>query len=211
MTTVVGQSYRNRGSYNRIGVQAKLLFSSIETSDLTVDGKEGFQGGFTTRGRFYNNWGIVYGIDFINANLSVQGAGASQAVENQIDYSIIGAQFNILLSYNIIGQNLAIDFGPALLVNGKMKLKDSDQGNTRIDGYTTLTGSDIEDISTINPFAVIGLTGGFENVRLTVQYQYGLTNILNGLNKQELNLTDPEAKDFKGTASFISAGVVFYL
>ena len=211
MTTVMGQSYRNRGGYNRIGVQAKLLFSSIETSDLQTDGKEGFQGGFTTRGRFYNNWGIVYGIDFINANISVQGAGASQAIENQIDYGIIGAQFNLLLSYNIIGQNLAVDFGPSLLVNGKMKLKDGNQANTRIAGYTTLTGEDLQEISTINPFAVVALTGGFENVRLTVQYQYGLTNILNGLNKQELELIDPDARDFKGNASFISAGIVFYL
>ncbi|MFT5892265.1 MAG: hypothetical protein ACI9Y7_002375 [Dokdonia sp.] len=211
MTTVMGQSYRNTGSYNRIGIQARLLYSSIETSDLEVDGKEGFQGGFTTRGRVYNNWGLVYGIDFVSANLSVQGTGASQAIENQIDYGIIGAQLNILLSYNIIGQNLAIDFGPALLVNGKMKLKDNAQGDTRIAGYTTLTGSDLEEISTINPFAIVGLTGGFENVRLTVQYQYGLTNVLNGLNKQELDLIDPEARNFKGTASFISAGVVFYL
>jgi hypothetical protein len=211
MTTVLGQSYRNTGSYNRIGVQARLLFSSLETSDFEVDGKEGFQGGFTTRGRVYNNWGLVYGIDFVSANFSVQGAGASQAIENQIDYGIIGAQLNILLSYNIIGQNLAIDFGPALLVNGKMKLKDNAQEDTRIAGYTTLTGSDLEEISMINPFAIVGFTGGFENVRLSVQYQYGLTNILNGLNKQELDLIDPEARNFKGTASFISAGVVFYL
>ena len=211
MATVLGQSHRNTGSYNRIGLQGKILLTSIETSDLQIDGKEGFQGGFTTRGRVYNNWGIVYGIDFLSANVSVQGTGAGQAIDNQIDYNFIGAQLNFLLSYNIIGQNLAIDFGPALLVNGKMKLKDSGQEDTRIAGYTSLTGVDIEEISTINPFAVVGLTGGFENVRLSVQYQYGVTNILNGLNDQELNLIDAEARNFKGTASFLSFGVVFYL
>ncbi|MEP0263399.1 hypothetical protein [Dokdonia sp.] len=209
--SVFAQSHRNTGSYNRIGLQGKIMLTSIESSDLEIDGKEGFQGGFTTRGRVYNNWGIVYGIDFLSANVSVQGTGAGQAIDNQIDYNFIGAQLNFFLSYNIIGQNLAIDFGPALLVNGKMKLKDSGQGDTTIAGFSSLTGSDIEEISKINPFVVIGLTGGFENVRLSVQYQYGVTNILNGLNDQDLELIDPAARNFKGTASFISAGVVFYL
>ncbi|GGG20766.1 hypothetical protein GCM10011344_21860 [Dokdonia pacifica] len=205
------QSHRNTGSYNRIGLQGKILLTAIDSDNLDIDGSEGFQGGFTTRGRLYNNWGIVYGIDFISANVSVQGAGASQAIDNQIDYNFIGAQLNFLVSYNIIGQNLALDFGPALLVNGKMNLKDDGQADTRIAGFSSLTGNDLEEISKINPFAVIGLTGGFENVRLMVQYQYGVTNILNGLNKQDLELIDSEARDFKGTASFISAGVVFYL
>lgn len=211
MMSVFAQSYRNTGSYNRIGLQGKVLFTSIESSDLNIDGKEGFQGGFTTRGRIYNNWGIVYGIDFMSANVSVQGTGAGQAIDNQIDYNFIGAQLNFLLSYNLIGQNLAVDFGPALLVNGKMNLKDDAQSNTRIAGFSNLTGEDLEEISKLNPFAVIGVTGGFENVRLSVQYQYGLTNILNGLNQQDLDLIDPEARNFKGTASFISAGIVFYL
>ncbi len=211
MISVFAQSYRNTGSYNRIGLQGKVLLTSIESSDLDIDGKEGFQGGFTTRGRIYNNWGIVYGIDFMSANVSVQGTGAGQAIDNQIDYNFIGAQLNFLLSYNLIGQNLAVDFGPALLVNGKMNLKDDAQSNTRIAGFSNLTGGDLEEISKLNPFAVIGVTGGFENVRLSVQYQYGITNILNGLNQQDLDLIDPEARNFKGTASFISAGIVFYL
>lgn len=211
MISVFAQSYRNTGSYNRLGLQGRVLLTSIESSDLDIDGKEGFQGGFTTRGRIYNNWGIVYGIDFMSANVSVQGTGAGQAIDNQIDYNFIGAQLNFLLSYNLIGQNLAVDFGPALLVNGKMNLKDDSQSNTRIAGFSNLTGEDLEEISKLNPFAVIGVTGGFENVRLSVQYQYGITNILNGLNQQDLDLIDPEARNFKGTASFISAGIVFYL
>lgn len=211
MISVFAQSYRNTGSYNRLGLQGKVLLTSIESSDLNIDGKEGFQGGFTTRGRLYNNWGLVYGIDFMSANVSVQGTGAGQAIDNQIDYNFIGAQLNFLVSYNLIGQNLAVDFGPALLVNGKMNLKDNAQSDTRIAGFSNLTGSDLEEISKINPFAVIGVTGGFENVRLSVQYQYGITNILNGLNNQDLDLIDPEARNFKGTASFISAGIVFYL
>lgn len=205
------QSHRNSGSYNRIGLQGRILLASIDSDNLEIDGNEGFQGGFTTRGRLYNNWGIVYGIDFMSASVSVQGTGASQAIDNQLDYNFIGAQLNFLLSYNLIGQNLAIDFGPALLVNGKMDLKDDAQADTRIAGFSSLTAGDIEEISKINPFAVIGLTGGFENVRLTVQYQYGVTNFLNGLNKQDLEAIDSEARNFKGTASFISAGVVFYL
>jgi len=209
--SVFAQSYRNSGNYNRIGLQAKVMFGSIETSDFNIEGKDGFQGGFTTRGRFYNNWGVVYGIDFLSANVSVQGTGAGQAIDNQIDYNFIGAQLNFFFSYNIIEQNLAIDFGPALLVNSKMNLKDDSQSNTRIAGFSSLTGEDLQEISKINPFAVIGVTGGFENVRLSVLYQYGITNILNGLNQQDLDLIDTEARNFKGRASFISVGIIFYL
>jgi hypothetical protein len=45
-------------------------------------------------------------------------------------------------------------------------------------------------------------------VRLWAQYQYGFTNILNGLNDENLTET---TEDFKGNLSLIAVGVVFYL
>lgn len=58
---------------------------------------------------------------------------------------------------------------------------------------------------------MIALTGGWESVRLSVQYQYGLTNFFGNYNDQDF--IDPEATttDFKATTSVISGGIVFYL
>lgn len=208
---VCSQSYRNSGNYNRIGVQAKYALIDVETSDFDIEGEGGFMGGFTTRGRFYNNFGIVYGIDFLSSKVMIKGRPLGQVTEEQMEYNIIGAQLNLLLSYNIIGQHLAIDFGPALLVNSKMELKNNGQETNIVSGYTSLTAEDIEDISRINPFGVIAITGGFESVRFTVQYQYGFTNFFNSLNDQDLINVDLNAVNFDGTASFIAAGIVLYL
>lgn len=210
-TTTYGQSYVKSGSYNRIGLQGKYAVLSLSSSAIEVEGDSGFLGGFTTRGRLYNNWGVVYGIDFLSINAEVGTSGPSGLQDQQTKYTISGAQLNVLASYNLIGQNLAIDFGPALLVNGKMSLQDRGQESNIVNGYTTLTAEEIQEISRINPFAVIGITGGWESVRFMVQYQYGLTNFFGNYNDQDF--TDPLAQetDFTATASIISGGIVFYL
>ncbi|AWH73747.1 hypothetical protein DCS32_06130 [Dokdonia sp. Dokd-P16] len=209
-TTIFAQSYRGSGNYNRIGLQGKVAFMDIDTKNFDVQGEAGFLAGFTTRGNVYNNWGMVYGIDLLSTAVTVQTTSLDQLTSEDTQYNIIGAQLNLLLSYNLIANHLAVDIGPALLINSKMKLDNSSQSTNIVSGYTTLTASDIQEISRVNGFGIIGLTGGFEHVRLMLQYQYGFTNILNNLNEQNL-VIDNNARDFKGNASLITAGVVFYL
>ena len=91
-----------------------------------------------------------------------------------------------------------------------MEVKNNNQENNIVSGYTSLTAGDLEEISQINPFGVIGITGGFEDIRFTVQYHYGFTNILNNLNDENLSEIDSIASDFNGNASIISGGIVFY-
>jgi len=208
--TSSAQSYRNSGNYNRIGLQGKVALMDIETKNFDIQGDTGFLAGFTTRGNVYNNWGVVYGIDLLSTAVTVQTSALDQLTSEDTQYNIIGAQLNLLLSYNLIANHLAVDLGPALLINSKMKLDNSRQSTNIVSGYTTVTASDIQEISRVNGFGIIGLTGGFEHVRLTLQYQYGFTNILNNLNDQNL-VIDNNARDFKGNASIIAAGVVFYL
>lgn len=206
-----GQSYFKNGKYNRLGLQGRYASLSLSSPNIEVKGGNGFIGGLTTRGRLYNNWGMVYGIDFLSVSSEVGTSGTSSLQDQQTSYTLIGAQLNLLASYNLIGQNLAIDLGPALLVNGKMALDNNMQETNIVNGYTTLTAADLQEVSRINPFVVIGLTGGWENVRFMVQYQYGLTNFFGNLNDQDF--TDPTAQttDFEATMSLISGGVVFYL
>lgn len=206
-----GQSYYKSGKYNRLGIQGRYAALTLTSSNVEVDGNNGFIGGLTTRGRLYNNWGMVYGIDFLSVNSEVGTTGTNSLQDQKTGYTLIGAQLNILASYNLIGQNLAIDFGPALLVNGKMALDNKAQESNVVNGYTVLTAADLQEVSRINPFVVIGLTGGWENVRFMVQYQYGLTNFFGNLNDQDFIDPAATATDFEATVSLVSGGVVFYL
>ena len=145
----------------------------------------------------------------VDATVETESTGNIQS--NQARYNLIGAQVNLLFSYGLLGQNLSIDIGPALLVNGKMKLDDPNDASNIVSGFTTLRAEELEEVSRINPFAVIALTGGFESVRFTIQYQYGFTNFLGNYNDQ--NFTDVQAAttNFKANTSLLSGGVVFYL
>lgn len=206
-----GQSYLKNGKYNRLGIQGRYAVMDVSTSNISIEGGNGFQAGLTTRGRLYNNWGIIYGIDFLSINAEVATSGPSGLQDEATTYTLIGAQLNLLASYNLIGQNLSIEAGPALLVNGKMALSDRSQESNIVNGYATLTAGELQEVSRINPFAVVALTGGWESVRLSVQYQYGLTNFFGNYTNQDF--TDPEAAttDFKATTAIISGGIVFYL
>ncbi len=205
------QSYLKNGKYNRLGIQGKYAALTINSSELEVTGGNGFLGGLTTRGRLYNHWGIVYGIDFLSVNAEVASSGAEGLQDESTRYTLIGAQLNLLASYNLVGQNLAIDFGPALLFNGKMALEDRGQESNIINGFTSLTAGELQEVSRINPFAVVAITGGWEQVRFSVQYQYGLTNFFGNLNDQDF--TDPSASntEFNATNTILSGGIVFYL
>ncbi len=199
------------GNYNRIGIQARYAVLDIETSDFEIAGDTGFMAGLTTRGRLYNNFGMIYGIDFVSLSTNVQGRALGNVSFEDMQYTVIGAQLNLLLSYNILEQNLAIEAGPALMVNSKMTLKNQGQEDNIVKGYASLKATDIEEISRINPFVVVALTGGFERIRFSVQYQYGFTNILGNLNSQDLQDIDRTVPDFKGSSSIISGGIVLYL
>lgn len=205
------QSYMGSGNYNRIGIQARYAVLDIETSDFEIAGDTGFMAGLTTRGRLYNNFGMIYGIDFVSLSTNVQGRALGNVSFEDMQYTVIGAQLNLLLSYNILEQNLAIEAGPALMVNSKMTLKNQGQEDNIVKGYASLKATDIEEISRINPFVVVALTGGFERIRFSVQYQYGFTNILGNLNSQDLQDIDRTVPDFNGSSSIISGGIVLYL
>lgn len=206
-----GQSYFKNGKYNRLGIQGRYAVFSVASSNIEIEGDDGFIGGFTTRGRLYNNWGMVYGIDFLSVNSEVATSGTSGLQDQKSRYTLRGAQLNLHASYNLIGQNLAIDIGPSLLVNGRMTLNDAREETNIVDGYSSLTAEDIQEVSRINPFIVVGITGGWENVRFMMQYQYGLTNFFGNYNDQDFNDPVATVTDFKGTASIISGGIVFYL
>ncbi len=199
------QTFAQRGNirYNLLGLNGGVSFFDINTDDLVTFQKTGFTGGFTTRGAFYDDFDIIYGINYFNSKVAVEGQGLTGTQE--IEYSIQGAQLNLLGSYNIAVKHLSVEFGPIFQVNSKMKLADDKYGEYIVTGYNTLMASEIQDISRINLLAAVGLTAGVEHFRISGQYHYGLTNMLNKLNDKNL-----ENNDFKGNSSTIVVAAVIY-
>src|SRR5690606_27105126 len=120
-------------------------------------------------------------------------------------YNLQSAQISVLWGYKIIRENLSIEAGPALNINGKLALKDTQYENYIVDGYTTLRAIDLENVSTVNFHIAGGLTSGFRNFRVFGQYQYCVTDMLNKLNKEGL-----EKYNFMCNSSLLSVGITFY-
>ncbi len=199
-------SQRNYDHYNRLGVNAGYTLFDISTSDLTTKQAGGFMLGFTTRGSFRNNFDLIYGLNFHNTKVEVFGRNPISFTDTQyIEYTIQSVQINFLGSYNIIKHHLSLEFGPILNVNGKMKVDSERYEDYILDGYDTLKATDIENISPINFLVAGGISGGLESFRASVQYQYGVTNMLNKLNDKDLENTD-----FKGNSSNIIFALVVY-
>jgi len=202
-TSGITQNYRSRGDYNRLGLQAKYVLYDIETDDINISGEGGFLGGLATRGKIYNNWGAIFGVDFFSVNFEVEGN-----IPQNIDYNLIGVQVNVWPSYNIIGQHLSIEAGPSLQINSRLRLDDNSQENAILQAPVSVNAEELQEISRIVPLIGIGLSGGFERVRFTVHYQYGLTNIFNRFNDQN---NGTATTNFDGNVSAIAGGLIVYL
>lgn len=197
---------RNYQYYNRLGFQGGFTLFDISTSDLNTKQGTGFIFGFTTRGSFYNKFDLIYGINFLNNKIEILGRNPENSSETQdIDYTIQGAQVTFIGSYNIVRHHLSIEAGPILNINGKMKLDSNKFEEYILDGYNELKAEEIQDISKINFHLAGGITAGLENFRISAQYQYGVTNMLNKLNDKNL-----ENSNFKGNSTTIVLLAVMY-
>lgn len=198
---------RNYDEYNRFGITANITQFNILTDNFNTKPETGFLGGFQTRGQFYNNFDLVLGLNITSNKLGVEVINPSTSVIEDAKYDLLAVQLNLLLSYRLAGEHLTFDFGPVFMYNNKMELVESSMENYALNDLNTVTAEQIQDISQFNFNVAAGLTGGFEHFRLHVQYQYGINNILNKINKQGLNTPD----DLKGHLSLLMGGVTFYL
>ncbi len=186
---------------NRIGIGGGVNQFTLKTDNFKTAPGAGWQAGLSMRGNFYNDFDMVYGIQFSENHFTVETMAGP--VKKDVDYTIPSAQLSLLLSYKFIENHLSLEFGPMLQVSGKMKLDKSDEENS-VTG-TDLLAKDIAETSRFNLFPTIGITAGVKHVRLNVMYQYGITNLLGALNKNDLGV------NFKGNAGILSGSVIVYL
>ena len=205
-TSSVFAQYGNRDG-NRIGISGGISQSNLFTSNFDSKPGIGFAGGLSVRGNYYNDFSMIFGMQFFYNTFSLETTSVS-LIKKDTEFSVSGAQVRLLLSYNIVKDHVSLDFGPVLQVNGEMSVQEADETNV-ING-TLLQAKQIEDITKINGNLYFGVSAGNRLVRAVVFYQYGVNNILNNLNKEN-SLKTLNGGDFKGNLGTISAQVLFNL
>lgn len=200
ISMTVFSQYEYRDS-NRIGISFGVNQFTLNTNNFQTKPGTGWNGGLSMRGNYYDDWDMVYAMQFSENNFSV--TTNSGFISEDTNYKLSSAQVSLMLSYKIVENHLSVEFGPLLQINGKLNVE-KDQQNNIISG-TTLLAKDIVDISQFNFYPVIGITAGVRHVRLNVSYQYGVNNMLGNLNKQSLGI------NFKGNPGILNGNLIIYL
>ena len=200
-TLFVNAQYNYRDA-NRIGITVGMNQFSLDTSNFEVKPASGWNIGLSVRGNFYNNWDMVYAMQFSENNFMVATKNLASQPED-VKYKLSSAQISLMGSYKIVENHLSIEFGPMIQVNGKLTINET-QENNKISGSSDLA-KDITDISKFNFYPAVGITAGVRHFRANLQYYQGVNNILGNLNKTGIS------SGFKGTASILSANLIIYL
>lgn len=198
MTVFSQYDYRDS---NRIGISFGVNQFTMNTNNFQTKPGTGWNGGLSMRGNYYDDWDMVYAMQFSENNFTV--ATNSGFISEDTNYKLSSAQVSLMLSYKIVENHLSVEFGPLLQINGKLNVE-KDQQNNIISG-TTLLAKDIVAISQFNFYPVIGITAGVRHFRLNVSYQYGVNNMLGNLNSQNLGV------NFKGNPGILNGNLIIYL
>ncbi len=212
ITTLLAQG-RRVGSNNTLGIKLGTSLFNINTNNFITTPEYSFIGGFSSRGDFYNNLDVQFGMNLFSSRLNVQGRENVLVKPEDINYRLLGVQAQLLFGYKLLGDNrnnrgkfkLTAEFGPVLMVNGKMKLSDATQEQFLID-QTDVVALDIVNLTGININGLAGLSMGTKNFRVFAHYQYGFNNILS-----RLNSIKGTTQEFKGNVTMLDFGILLYL
>lgn len=212
-SSTYAQGRGGEGKHNMFGLKAAMTLFDIKTDNINTIAESGFIGGLATRGDFYDNWDIQFGINISNNKLKVEARELPiiTSVE-EIEYNLLNAQVHLLFGYKIFGGNKRLDnkfkltaeLGPVLMINSKMKLANDAQEDYFIE-EAGITAKELTDVTPININGLVGLSMGLSRLRIFGHYQYGFNNFLNNLNK-----LDGNTEKFKGHVSMYQFGVLLY-
>jgi hypothetical protein len=199
--SMVGFAQYNYRDSNRIGITFGMNQFSLNTKNFQTKPGTGWNGGLSMRGNYYDNWDMVYSIQFSENNFLVKTN--SGFITEDIKFKLSSAQISLMASYEIVENQLSFEFGPLVQVNSKLKTDAANEENT-------ITGTDIlvkqiTNISRFNFYPVVGITAGFTHFRANISYQYGINNMLGSLNNPDLGVK------LKGNAGILNANLIIYL
>lgn len=192
----------NRRDANRIGIIFGFNQFSLHSNNFISKPSSGLNAGLSLRGNYFDDWDIVYSIQFSENNFSVATKNLA-SVTKDAKYKLASAQISYQLSFRLIEHHLTFEFGPLVQVNGKLTLDNLSEKNTIIG--TKLLAKDIVDISRFNFYPMVGVTAGVKHFRANISYQYCLSNMLGNLNNQNLGV------NFKGYPGILNGNIIIYL
>jgi hypothetical protein len=195
----------NKKDANYIGISIGVHQFTLSSANFKATPQNGIQGGLSIRGNFYNDFDMVYGMQFFESKMSVQTKEVNTATTENVDFKLPGVQVFLTPSYKFIENHLSVELGPFIQLNDKFKIASEFEDNTLIDN-PALTAKNITEVSKFNFGLLAGVTAGIKHFRVNVQYQMGLNNFLGGLNKQELD----NKPDFKGRIGVLSGSLIVY-
>ncbi len=158
---------------NRIGIFGGINQFTLYTSDIEANPGTGWTAGLSMRGNFYNDFDMVYAIQFSENNFSVATDGINA---EDVAYKLSSAQISLLVSYKFIENHLSMEFGPMFQINGELTIDEEDEDKILRD--TGLMAKELVDISRISFYPTVGITAGVKHFRANVTYQYGVNNLL---------------------------------
>jgi hypothetical protein len=102
---------------NRIGINFGVNQFSLNTNNFQTKPELRWNGGLS--GNFYDNWDMVYGIQFSETILPLPQEASFLANED-VNLKLASAQISLQLSYVLV-ENVLSEFGPIIQVGGKFK------------------------------------------------------------------------------------------
>ncbi len=200
VSLTVSAQYHYRDS-NRIGIFFGVNQFTLNTSNFRTKPDLGWNAGLSLRGNFYDNWDMVYAMQFSENNFAVSSNNLT--LKEDANYKLSSAQVSLQISYKLIENHSSVEFGPIFQINGKLKTND-EQENNIISG-TSLQVKDIVDISKFNFYPTLGITAGVRHLRASISYQYGVNNMFENLN------TKGYGTNFKGNPGILNGNLIIYL
>ncbi len=195
-------------SYNRLGIQAGLNYTQLQSDNLLFTYRPGLMAGLTTRANTVNKFLVIYGVNFYQFNTGMDVLEENTQTPTEIDFKATGVQINLFLGHKLIGEHLSIEAGPVLQINSKL-IPEKGKENYSLREYN-LVAADLEDISRLNFNLAANVSFGFSSIKFWCQYQYGLTNMLRNLDLEALQNKDSRITSLKGNLGMAVAGMVVY-
>lgn len=188
--------------YNRFGISGGIHQFNIQTNDLVTTKSTGFHGGLSTRGTVGSHFDMIYFLNFNRHEVNVLGSETLLSATEEIPFKLLAAKVGLLGSYKLIEKHLSFEFGSAIQLSDKFEIE-SKFNDYILEGYDTFTANEARQTSRINIMAIAGVSAGFQSFKISLQYEYGISNVLNKLTVNE--------KKLKGNITQLSVSATVYL
>ena len=198
-------------SYNKIGISGGVVFANIESDELNFTAGQGLTFGFETRGSFSKVIDFIYALSYFDATMDIEtgamgGISPGSTNTEMTTMKLSSVQLQFMGSLNIFRHHLSIEAGPAVAFQGKFKPQDGNDELRFVTGYNNVSIESLRETSTVDFRGVVGLTAGFEPIRVSLMYVRGFANTFS-----KLQQANTETADFSGNTSYISLrGIVYF-